>query len=320
MPTVVELIASYRTDPASAYHAKRFRSREHTDCLCRIIETELGTREVADLKTRDFILAHQSWTLRGVHMAHALIGQFRTLMGYGSTMLEDDACARAAMKLHGLRFAQGKPRQQFLTATQVVLIRRTAHAMGLHSLALAQAFQFECMFRQRDTIGEWMPLAEPCRNYLVVGQMKWWRGIRWEEIDAGLVLRHVTSKRQKEITVDLKRAGMVMEELTGRYGVLSDLPQRGPIIVSEATELPYQAHAFRRQWRMVARKAGVPDHIWNMDTRSGAITEALQSGASLDAVRKAATHSDAAMTQRYSRNETEDRSTVQRLRAERRAG
>ena len=26
---VSDLIASYRTDPASAYHAKRFRSREH---------------------------------------------------------------------------------------------------------------------------------------------------------------------------------------------------------------------------------------------------------------------------------------------------
>jgi hypothetical protein len=36
------------------------------------------------------------------------------------------------------------------------------------------------------------------------------------------------------------------------------------------------------------------------------------------AMRKAATHSDASMTQRYSRNEVEDRAVVQRLRNERR--
>ena len=318
---LASLIISYRTDRASAYHAKRVLSRQHTDCLCRVIDADLGAREIADIRTRDILLAYQAWQARGVSMSHALIGQLRTIMGYGTTLLEDDACARVSARLHGMRFKQGKPRQQFLTCEQVVAIRRMAHAMGLDSIALAQAFQWECIFRQRDVVGEWVPIAEPnVRNYLVVGEQKWWRGIRYEEISTDLILRHVTSKRQKEVSVSLAECPMVVDELLAKFTLMSELPRRGPIIISEATGLPYTAHSFRRLWRMVARKAGVPDEIFNMDSRSGAITEALQSGASLDAVRKAATHSDVSMTTRYSRNETEERSTVQRLRAERRAG
>jgi hypothetical protein len=317
---VSDLIRSYRTDPASSHHGNRRLTRQHSDCLCRIIEADLGAREVADIRTRDITLTYQAWQQRGVPMAHALIGKLRTLMNFGATMIEDDDCARVAVRLRGMRFKQGKPRQQFITHEQVLAIRRTAHAMGLDSIALAQSFQFECIFRQRDVVGEWMPVGEPnVRNYFVVGDMKWWRGIRYEEINTDLILRHVTSKRQKEVVIDLKDCPMVMEELYRQFGLMSDLPRRGPIIVSEATELPYTAHAFRRLWRMVARKAGLPDAVYNMDTRSGAITEALQSGASLDAVRKAATHSDVKMTVRYSRNETADRSEVQRLRAAGRA-
>ena len=189
---VSELVHGYQTDAASSYHGNRRLTRQHSDCLCRIIEADLGAKEVADIRTRDITLTYQAWQQRGVPMAHALIGKLRTLMNFGTTMLEDDDCARVAARLHGMRFKQGKPRQQFITHEQVL--------------------------------------------------------------------------------------------------------------------------AIRRMWRMVARKAGVPDAVYNMDTRSGAITEALQSGASLDAVRKAATHSDAKMTMRYSRNEVAGRSEVQQKR------
>ena len=64
--------------------------------------------------------------------------------------------------------------------------------------------------------------------------LKWLRGIRWSEIDDNLILRHVTSKRQKEIEVDLKLAPMVMEELA----LLGERQKSGPLIVNQATELP----------------------------------------------------------------------------------
>jgi hypothetical protein len=55
-----------------------------------------------------------------------------------------------------------------------------------------------------------------------------------------------------------------------------------------------------------------------MDTRAGAITEATDSGASIEDVRHAATHSNVAMTQRYSRNQEKKTATVMELRVKNR--
>jgi hypothetical protein len=51
----------------------------------------------------------------------------------------------------------------------------------------------------------------------------------------------------------------------------------------------------------VARAAGIPDAVWNMDARAGAITEAEDAGADLDDARAAAAHTQASTTARYSR-------------------
>jgi len=76
--------------------------------------------------------------------------------------------------------------------------------MGRPSIALAQAFQFELMLRQKDVIGEYVPIAEAGISDLQVDGLKWLRGIRWEEISEDLVLRHITSKRQKLIEISLR--------------------------------------------------------------------------------------------------------------------
>lgn len=55
-----------------------------------------------------------------------------------------------------------------------------------------------------------------------------------------------------------------------------------------------------------------------MDSRAGAISEATDAGAELEHVRHAATHSDIAMTQKYSRGSEEKIAEVQRLRVEQR--
>ncbi|WP_336490974.1 hypothetical protein [Methylobacterium nigriterrae] len=52
----------------------------------------------------------------------------------------------------------------------------------------------------------------------------------------------------------------------------------------------------------MARAAGIPNQVWNMDARAGAITEAEDAGAHLDHIRSAAAHSQTSTTQRYSRD------------------
>jgi hypothetical protein len=309
------LIHDYRADTASPYGKLRIGTRQRYDSLLRRIERDLGEREVSSIKGRDLTITYEDWAKSGVPMAHGLMQMLRTIAGYGATLLDDEACATLATKMRFLRFKMGQPRQVRITAAQVVAIRQQAHLMGLHSIARAQALQFEGTFRQRDVIGEWVPVSEPGESYVEWEGRKWLRGLRWDEIDADRVLRHITSKKQKEVEIDLKLADMVMQE----FGAV-EWPKRGPVITAEATGKPWTAVEFRRMWRVVAREAGIPDEIRNMDSRAGAISEATDAGASLEMVRHAATHSDVATTARYSRNAPDKIKEVQRLRLAHREG
>ena len=106
------------------------------------------------------------------------------MMTFGSTLLADKDCREVKRLLHDMRFKMPKPRTERLTADMVVAIRREAHKLGFASIALAQAFQFDCMFRQKDVIGEWVPISEPGVSEIISGNEKWLKGLRWEEIDA----------------------------------------------------------------------------------------------------------------------------------------
>jgi hypothetical protein len=328
--TLRSLMRAYKTDPDSQYRKIRYNSRVHYDALMSLIETEHGDKLLADLKGRTFSRLHEDWTKDGkVAIAHAKMGMLRTLFSFGATLLEDDDCGRLSGILSKMRFAMPKPRTERLTAAQATAIRAKARELGRPSIALAQAFQFECMLRQKDVSGEWVPIREPGISDVQSDGLKWLRGIRWEEIDQNMTLRHLTSKRQKMIEISLRNAPMVRDELNviapeciydveierGGKKVVetrwdrSLLPVSGPIIVSEWDRLPWTGPEFRRWWRIIAEAAGVPKEVRNMDSRAGAISEATDAGADLEHVRHAATHSNISMTQRYSRG-AEDKITV----------
>jgi hypothetical protein len=313
--TVAALVDAFKSDPDSPFHEKRYATRVHYEILARLVRVELGERMLADITGRDLLHWHrQRYNAGKVTMAHSMIGMFRMLLGYGVSLQGDAECLRLQSTLHSMRFPMGKSRTTRLTAAQAQAIIDAAHVAGLHSLAMAQAFQFECMFRQKDVIGEWVPDTEPGASEVTHGARKWLRGIRWEEIDEHLILRHVTSKRQKEVSIDLKQAPMVLAELRR----LDIIPKRGPIIVHDRLRRPWHSQAFRVAWREMATSVGVPKEVRNMDSRAGAISEATDAGAELEHVRHAATHSDIAMTQKYSRGSEEKIAEVQRLRVEQR--
>lgn len=331
--TLKSLAACYQVDPDSRYHKARYRTRQNYDSMIKRIVRDHGDELVADIKGRIINRWYESWVPSGMVMAHGLIGMLRTIFGFGATIIDDgacnDECERLCAVLHKMRFETPHPRNERLTAEQATAVRIEARRKGRLSLALAQAFQFECTFRQKDVIGEMVPQSEPGVSDVTHGNEKWMRGIRWSQIDANLILRHKTSKKLKDVEIDLKLAPMILEELTLNYPgcVVEDattknlmvhreiLPVSGPVIVSETRGRPYIDHEFRRDWRLIARKAGVPNNVFNMDTRAGAITEGILSGASIESVRKAATHTNVGMTQRYSRGDIEEVADVMRQRA-----
>ncbi len=319
--SLASLVNCYQTDPDSTYHKKRYAVRKNHDITLRKIVKLHGDEQLSDIKGRLLLAWHKEWSGDGqkIAMAHAFIGHLRTMFAFGATLLEDAECERLCSVLHKMRFQAPKPRTERLTADQAVALRVKAHGRGWHTMALAQSLQFELMLRQKDVIGEWVPPSEP--GIGIVGPKgKWLMGLRWDEVDQNLILRHNTSKRGKDIEVDLKLAPMVLEELalhskTPIAQLTRDvLPASGPLIICEITGWPYTTAEFRRKWRLMADLAGIPKAVRNMDSRAGAISEATDAGADLEHVRHAATHSDIGMTQRYSRGSVEKVAGVSRTR------
>jgi hypothetical protein len=127
-----------------------------------------------------------------------------------------------------------------------------------------------------------------------------------------MILRKPTSKTN---------GGEVAEhDLQLHADVISELPKRGvgPIVLDERTGKPWSTSHFSRTFRKVARLAGWPDDVWNMDSRAGAVSEAFEAGADPADVMKAATHRQLSTTMGYNRGAVVQSSRVAELRQKRR--
>lgn len=301
--TLHSLIRLFQTDKDSSYQELEYASRVNADSRLRLLDRDYGGVALVDIDARMIKDWWRTWSEGGkITSAHSKVGQLRALFSFGATLVGkrgDLECRRLREDASLLRFKMGKHRKEYITPGQALAVIAKAHELGLHSIALAQAFQFECTLRQKDVIGAWVPMGEPELSTVTNGQWKWVRGLRGEEIDGNLILRHTTSKKKKPVEVDLRLAPMVMAELAffGKFRA------SGPLIICEATARPWTANNFRDKWRKIATEAGVPKHVWNMDSRAGAITEATEV-AEMDDVRRSATHSNVSQTQAYSRDDT----------------
>jgi hypothetical protein len=335
--TLKSLVNCYQTDPDSTYRRLRYKVRQNNDALLKRLVKAHGNEDLGDIKGRTILAWYKEWTGGGekISMGAAFVGQLRTLFTFGRSILEIEECIRLGQVMHDLKFQGTRARKVSVTADQADAIRYKARLhFGWWSLAMGQALQFECTLRQKDVIGEWVPIAEPGVSAVIHGGKKWVRGLDWSEIDENLILRHVTSKKQKETEVDLKLAPMVLEEFReyceGEHVVTTDpvtkktivhrhlLPASGPIMLCEISALPWTDSEYRRKWRLVANACGIPKNVWNMDSRSGAISEAIAAGVPLEFVRHAATHSDIAQTQEYDRIQAKATATTMRARIENR--
>ena len=332
--SLASLIHCYQTDPDSTYIENRYHVRVNRDSLLRRIVAKHGSEPLSAINTRTILAWYREWTDGGQKLAtgSAFIGQLRTLFAFGATLLVDPECERLCGALHKRRFASPKSKDVSLTTEDVIAIRAKAHEYGWESIAMAQAFQWECTFRQKDCVGEIVPISEPGASDVHQNGWKWLRGIRWEEIDENLILRHVTSKKQKLSTVDLKLADFVLAELqaycdgqpvvtvneaTLAVTVHRDLlPASGPIILNEQTAFPWSSNEYRRKWRILARACGLSDTKKSMGSRHGAIKEAIQAGVPMEYVRHAAVHSDLSQTSHYDNSQAESNAKSMKMRAE----
>jgi hypothetical protein len=284
--TLGQLIEHYRNDSDSSFSNLRYQVRVTHERMLTRINREQGSQQLQNIRARTLITWHREWASGSKFaMARSLADQLRVLFRFGATILEDRECGRLFDAFEEIRFQKSAPRAAQMTAEQAHAICSVARVhFGWHSIALAQAFQFECSLRQKEVIGEWVPIAEPGVSTVIDKDEKWIRGLVWQEIDENLILRHVTSKRQKETEVDLKLVPMILDEfleLTGGEPVLVTdkvtkevtanrhlLPASGPVVICDTNGLPWSTAEFRRKWRLVAKRAGIPDNVRNRDSFS----------------------------------------------------
>ncbi|MEJ1938011.1 tyrosine-type recombinase/integrase, partial [Nostoc sp. NIES-2111] len=238
-------------------------------------------------------------------------GQVRKLISYG-VVAEHAGCARLHAILREMEFAQPGRRRIRLDFQHAEAFITTAIELGRVSLALGTALQFETTMRQRDVIGEWEPIqdSEP-ETGIILRKRRWVNGLTWSDIPASMEVYKITTKTGAEIAHDLKLCPMVLD-------VLAQIPperRMGALIVDEEQGRPYAEHAYAREWRKVARAAGIPDNVWNMDARAGGISEADEAGAEIGDIQRQAGHSQLSTTQRYARAPIGKSRRVARIRA-----
>ena len=244
-----------------------------------------------------------------IHRAFSFIHILRIVAGYGQT-LKIRECEELRAVLARMEFEAGRSRRESrLTHDQVSVFRAAAHQMGRHSMALGLTLQFDLGMRQRDVIGEWLIDDGKAANGIVHKGRRWSDGLTFENI-SGTVIRKRTSKTGKVVEHDLSDLPDTLAELD-----LIPADQRtGPIVLNEETGLPYTKLNYIKWFRIIARKVGIPDEVWNMDARAGAVTEALDAGAQPNDVMNAAGHTQLSTTQGYDRTSLQKASRVAKLR------
>lgn len=324
---LASLVDCYQHDEDSPYRAVKANTRRHYDEILRILRHDVGDAIVRSLTAKNFRQWYRRWREgrpdadgtvgpERIRRAHNCMKLLRIVLNFGTSM-RYEGCRDAAAILHTMRFELPARRRQQLSYGQAEAIVRQAIKDKRSSVALGQALQFELSLRQKDVIGEWF--AEPPGGHgqqgIYAHGWRWANGLLWSDVSADGVLSKETTK-----TAALGHWQLSLYPLVAMALEAFPADKRiGPMIVSETTGLPYRDDDYRIKWRKIARAAGVPDEVWNMDSRAGGITEASESGAALGDTQQHATHATPAMTLHYIRQNLKATSRVAESRVASRA-
>jgi hypothetical protein len=286
--TVKALIEAYKFDTTSSLHTVKHstRVRDYEPSL-RVLEENIGTRRIDVLKASDFKKWFSEWRKRGHRRAAGAIKLLRLILSYGAGE-RLHGCAQARLIMSDLMFEQPAGRSVVMTYDQCLAIVQASAKLGCPSIGFTEALKFETALRRIDVIGEWSPPPE--------GGAFRWRGLTARDISKDSILSIETSKTSANVARDLNVMPLVTEALKA-YAI----PEIGPVVIDEDTGEPYRDNHYTVKFRKVRKAAGVPDNVWSMDSRAGAITETIEATGSIEEARVLATHTTAKMTERYSR-------------------
>jgi hypothetical protein len=315
--TVLSACNIYRNHTFSNFNKVKHNSRKGYERDLRLIERTVGRRLIRNLTVLDCQHWYNEWSKPAtdggpdrIERAHNAISQFRTVI-YFLSALRMKNCKLLAGELEKVKFEKGGARQEELTYSQAAAFIKTALEFGQKgmmpadrclSLAIGTAAQFELMLRQMDIIGEWAKKGATRKLPAGIGTLDngadiWAGYFTWEHIPGWRWrMRTSKSKYRSPADFDLTRYEMLMP-------LLDAVPHESRMgaIVKGEKGLPIRQSMYGRWWRDIARAAGIPDAVWNMDARAGGATEADEAGAAIEAIQGALTHTKPSTTLRYIR-------------------
>lgn len=240
--------------------------------------------------------------------AYLMVSILKAVVGFGAS-LGYDSCLKLRAQMSAAKFKQGGARKTRITYIQLVAFCTEARKQGRHSMARGLLLQHELAFRARDVIGEWIEDFEGTDG-IRSRRKVWGGGLTWAHIGQDGVLRKTTTKTGAPAAHRISEYSELVADLA-----LTPADHRiGPLVISESTGLPYNAPQYRRFFRIIARAAGIPDEIWAMDARAGAVTEMYEAGATTEQAMSLATHTQASTSRRYIRDAVELNSSGAKLR------
>jgi hypothetical protein len=334
--SVLSACRVYQEHPFSPFNTNvKHNTRATYLSSLRLIERTVGPRLIRNLTVLDV----QNWYIQWrkpaepgraerIDRAHDAVSMFRTVLWF-MTALRRPECKQLAEELKAVRFEKGRAREQEITYQQVMAFIRKAQQMGQSGIipadravhmSIAVAAQFDLMVRQMDIIGQWAPRAPAPKlpkgaATLIDGNKVWSGFFTWENVPGWRWrMRTSKSKYRSAMSFDLSDFGIL-------FPLLEAVPHEhrtGPIVKGEG-DLPVRQSSFGKWFRQIARAAGIPDDVWNMDARAGGATEAEESGAELENIQAALTHSKKETTLRYIRQRGTKIAAVAEARSRKRA-
>ena len=307
------LIAHYLHDHDSPFHDLKANTQVEYHRNIDRWERTIGTAHVGDMTypvARSWLKA-MTENGRSVAYQKRQFTMLRILANYG-VLIHFEGAEPVSKVLSGMRLKNSKPRSVAPTSAEVEAIIKAADEAGDSIYALGLSLQWWLTLRAVDVRGQWLPGA---KGGIAKASSYWADGLTWDMINHDLSeLRKTPSKTENALPDVLTFDLTPLPDLRARLAAIPETQRVGPVI-RQKNGRPYS----RRRWATLFKRyktaANVPDEIWNMDLRAGAITHAVEVGASQIEVQHQANHSQASTTERYIRKRSRSVNKVIGLRA-----
>lgn len=305
------VIEQWKADMHSAYNTCGGAQRESYDYVSGKWEAAIGHMKIVQLTYQD--ISASLTTMREKKYSASVIKKMFSFLGqvsrYALGPLRQTDARVVVDTLAFIRLKGGKRREVFMTAQQVRMIIDEADKRGLFAYATGILFTWTYALRAVDVRGQWFPTEEDAGGIIRNGK-RWQDGLTWDMFDTDLTKFSKIISKTKTPMNDVR----LTPELSARLRLLKTASGVGPVFTSERYGEPYTRNSWSQRFREIRDHLKLPKEFTVMDIRASALTEAKNLGIDPYALRDAAQHRNVDMTDRYTRDMSENINKVVELR------